>query len=274
MGMTDINNAAAAQNALTARMNGFLDGIDGDVAAALAPVAAKIAEMDAEIASFYLKHTPLNLLPDFGRFLADPTITSINGETSTFQAPDYMIGYNGTTVADAGHFIEQNDNNAIGAPIGGRTMTDAVASLTSEYFGAGWHIAEFTQGAGAAVPTTVDGVTYYQTLHQTQTVIGHSPVTVRCWFRCTAGGLLLPSNGEMHIDGEDAGATVIGDNDWHNLSYIYSSSADQGRANWIWPFRCTPGAKLQIAMPSISAGRVMFEHPFNKQFHVGDGIYG
>lgn len=32
MGMTDINNAAAAQNALTARINAFLDSIDADVA--------------------------------------------------------------------------------------------------------------------------------------------------------------------------------------------------------------------------------------------------
>lgn len=45
MGMTDINNAAAAQNALTARINAFLDTIDADIATRQAAYAALSADL-------------------------------------------------------------------------------------------------------------------------------------------------------------------------------------------------------------------------------------
>ncbi|SFQ14504.1 hypothetical protein SAMN05421853_102115 [Roseivivax halotolerans] len=45
MGMSDINNAAAAQNALTARMNAFLDDIDADIATRQAAYDALAADL-------------------------------------------------------------------------------------------------------------------------------------------------------------------------------------------------------------------------------------
>jgi hypothetical protein len=45
MGMEDINNAAGAQNALTARVNAFLDSIDADIATRQAAYAALAADL-------------------------------------------------------------------------------------------------------------------------------------------------------------------------------------------------------------------------------------
>lgn len=49
MGMTDINNAAAAQNALTARINAFLDTIDADIATRQAAYDALAGDLVGEI---------------------------------------------------------------------------------------------------------------------------------------------------------------------------------------------------------------------------------
>ena len=51
MGMTDINNAAAAQNALTARINAFLDDIDADIATRQAAYAALAANLKGVVNS-------------------------------------------------------------------------------------------------------------------------------------------------------------------------------------------------------------------------------
>lgn len=51
MGMTDINNAAAAQNALTGRINGFMDGLDANEAARNQRADAKMAEVDTFLAN-------------------------------------------------------------------------------------------------------------------------------------------------------------------------------------------------------------------------------
>lgn len=49
MGMTDINNAAGAQNALTARMNAFLDTIDADIATRQAAYDALASNLSAVV---------------------------------------------------------------------------------------------------------------------------------------------------------------------------------------------------------------------------------
>lgn len=262
----------AATEEMLSYFLGFRANLNAETAEELAPVAAKILEMNAEIASFYLQHTPPNILPDFGRFLLDPTITSVVGETSSFNEPNYMTGLNGSTISDAGHFIDGNDNNINGAVNGSKQMTEAVASLSGEIFGAAWHVAEVTQGAGTAIDRQFGGVSYYQSLYQQQSLIGNAHVTVRGWFRKVSGDLRLVNGGDMKIDGLGTDG-IIADNNWHNFSYVYENTL-QGRANFIWPFAASQGAVFQIALPSISLGRVMHQHPFNKQFHAGVGIYG
>jgi len=75
MSITDINNAAAAQNGVTARMNAFLDNIDADIATKQAAYAALAGNLKGVVA------TSMNFVAYVNPGQANPT--NVNGGTFT-----------------------------------------------------------------------------------------------------------------------------------------------------------------------------------------------
>lgn len=106
----------------------------------------------------------VSLLPDSGRFAG--TIAKDNLATA-FTFPSYLTLLNGTTAANGGKFV--HDNNDYGGTRGSlpamiRHLTDMIRAPANRRYGVEFFAAELTMGTGTLYPVTHEGVPYYYSM--------------------------------------------------------------------------------------------------------------
>lgn len=201
----------------------------------------------------------INLMQDSGRFngLIDP----LTSRTSTdfYNVSSFLTPYNGSTIADGGEAIFDNNNN--GGTSG--TMNDDVVALTQamgtstlRYF-VEFHIATLTQGSGTAVQFTASNgiVTYLSTVNNSQALFAANAYgTYVGWMRAKTGTLTFRSGFYLNGELKSAGFAIIPDMGWVHIRLTRSTAAGYDNA---WPGICaSTSAQIQIALPAFFNGSV------------------
>lgn len=202
----------------------------------------------------------INLMIDSGRFngVIDPltvyTSTNFDANASMFFYP-----YNGTTFADGGEAIYNNNNN--GGTSGTMNadvvaLTQAMGTSTLRYF-VEFHIATMTQGTGTALPLTASNgaVTYLSTTNNSQAIFAANAwTTYVSWMRAKIGTLTFRTAFYLNGESKPAGFAITPDMGW-----VHIRGTGQNATGYLnaWPnIQATQGAEIQIALPAFFNGLV------------------
>lgn len=140
--------------------------VDGNFMLADGPTGKKIKDAGKKPSDFapagnYLKDALFNFLSDSGRFTgpSDKGIT-----VGSFAYPSYLIVMNGTTAADGGKFISNNNDyggSAGSLPSAIKDLIDKIRGPTWRRYGPEFRVAQLTMGSGTTTGFVVGGNTYY-----------------------------------------------------------------------------------------------------------------
>lgn len=145
-----------------------------------------------------LSNFAVSLLPDSGRFAGNAAKAITIG---AFSFPSYFTFLNGTTAADGGKFIY--DNNDYGGAAGSlpaavKALVDMIRSPTYRRYGNEFRVAELTMGSGTSVPVVVSGDTYYQSVF-----LAFGPramaMTFHAYIRALDAPIVWISNGQTMV---------------------------------------------------------------------------
>lgn len=204
-------------------------------------------------------HSPINLMPDSGRFSANqhPLAVDLGGEPNP---SSFLTAYNGSVLGLAGTFI--NNNSTYGGTAGGLSYT--VEMLLSAMgrsgdalrYGISFYVAEYTAGAGTNSPNVgADSVTRYQISTNPGAAIFtvDNAATMVMWIRVVSGSVHIKE--EYYLDEVLVPAgTPIPNDTWHHIRIVGHSDRGYDTAfPWIY---ATQGAKIHMALPAVFHGPV------------------
>ena len=201
----------------------------------------------------------INLMLDSGRFngLIDPL--NIFTDAAFDNVSNFLIPYNGSSIADAGEFIYNNNNNG---GISGTMNADVVAltqamGTSALRYAVEFHIATLTQGTGTNLPQSASNgaTTYLSTVCNSQAIFSaDAQTTFVGWIRAKSGTVTFSQafylNGEIK-SGSFAITPAMG------FVHIRTTAQNSTGYNNAWPnLRATIGAEIQIALPAFFNGLV------------------
>lgn len=211
-------------------------------------------------ASDFLSNFAVSLLSDSGRFAGNDARTQLAGP---FVFPSYLTAYNGSTVADGGKFI--TDNNDYGGTAGVldpniRDLIDKIREPAYRRYGVEFHAALITMGSGtASSPVTLNGAEHYLSLFLT---FGpRAPAMTFHAYVCALDGpiVYLPSAGQTifknGVKVSDT-PTITNADGWASITVF-----DQQNSRESWDYSPTPltlyaqeGHRYLMACPALMGG--------------------